>query len=161
MNKGIWAIAIASAFVIGVLSANPVADAMAGWKFALDEHQSDDSAHHEIPEAQVYEVSGVSIIPAGGTNDESGSEVQLRCLEGDRLISTGFPFTMTAEPIEDILTNAVAVTFGANNDIHEFPVSKISASKLIGYDVTPKRTGAIQQFEITVTVAIMCLSPSS
>ena len=48
MKKSILlGIAITSAFVIGVLSANPVADAMAGWKFALDEHQSDDSAHHE------------------------------------------------------------------------------------------------------------------
>ena len=39
-------IAIASAFIIGTLSANPVADAMAGWKFALDEHQRDSSAHN-------------------------------------------------------------------------------------------------------------------
>jgi len=157
---GIWGIAIASAFVIGVLSANPVVEAVGGWKFALDEHQSDDNAHHDVPEAQVYEVSGVSVIPAGGTSDESGPEVQLRCLEGDRLISAGLPFTLTAEPIEDILANDVTVTHGANDDIKEFPINKISTQKIIGYDVTPKRTGAIQLFPITVTVSIMCLSPS-
>jgi len=37
MNKlGIWAIAIATAFVIGVLSANPVAEAASGWKAAIE-----------------------------------------------------------------------------------------------------------------------------
>jgi len=36
MNKlGIWAIAIAGAFVIGVLSANPVVDAVGGWQAAI------------------------------------------------------------------------------------------------------------------------------
>jgi len=37
MNKlGIWAIAIAGAFVIGILSANPVVEAVGGWKQAVD-----------------------------------------------------------------------------------------------------------------------------
>jgi len=36
MNKlGIWAIAIAGAFVIGILSANPVVDAVGGWQAAI------------------------------------------------------------------------------------------------------------------------------
>jgi len=36
MNKlGIWAIAIAGAFVIGVLSANPVVEAVGGWQPAV------------------------------------------------------------------------------------------------------------------------------
>lgn len=36
MNKmGIWAIAIAGAFVIGILSANPVVEAVGGWKDAF------------------------------------------------------------------------------------------------------------------------------
>ena len=51
-------IAIAGAFVIGVLSANPVVDAAGGWKEALGLHEGDSSAHHDIPESQVYEVSG-------------------------------------------------------------------------------------------------------
>jgi len=37
MNKlGIWAIAIAGAFVIGVLSANPVVEAVGGWQAAIE-----------------------------------------------------------------------------------------------------------------------------
>jgi len=37
MNRlGIWAIAIAGAFVIGILSANPVVEAVGGWKAAVD-----------------------------------------------------------------------------------------------------------------------------
>jgi len=53
MNKlGIWAIAIVGAFVIGVLSANPVVDAAGGWKEALGLHEGDSSAHHDIPESQ-------------------------------------------------------------------------------------------------------------
>ena len=67
MNKGIWAIAIASAFIIGTLSANPVADAMAGWKFALDEHQSDDSAHHDVPEPQIVSRTNSMIFSPGGS----------------------------------------------------------------------------------------------
>jgi len=41
MNKlGIWAIAIVGAFVIGVISANPVVDAVGGWKEAVADLQS-------------------------------------------------------------------------------------------------------------------------
>ena len=37
MSKlGIWAIAIAGAFLVGVLSANPVVEAVGGWKGAFD-----------------------------------------------------------------------------------------------------------------------------
>jgi len=156
-------IAIATAFVIGVLSANPVVDAAGGWKEALGLHEGDSSAHHGITEAQVYEVSGVSVIPGSNSSDENGNQVQLRCLDGDRLISTTTPFTMTAEPIADIIADGLTITFGANNDIKEFPTSTISASKLIGYDVTPKRI-QLQQldslYDITVTTSILCLSPS-
>ena len=38
MNKlGIWVIAIAAAFVVGVLSANPVVEGASGWKQAFDD----------------------------------------------------------------------------------------------------------------------------
>jgi len=37
MNKlGIWAIAIAGAFLIGIVSANPVVEAVGGWQLAFD-----------------------------------------------------------------------------------------------------------------------------
>jgi len=42
MNKlGIWAIAIAGAFVIGMLSANPVVEAVGGWQGAIANLQLD------------------------------------------------------------------------------------------------------------------------
>jgi len=164
MNKlGICAIAIVGAFVIGILSANPVVDAAGGWKEALVLHEEDSSAHHDVPEAQVYEVSGVSVIPGSNNPAERGNEVQLRCLDGDRLISTGFPFTMTAEPIADIIADGLTIGGAPNQDIKEFPVSAISASKLIGYDVTPNRDQLQQPdrlYDITVITSIMCFSPS-
>jgi len=46
MNKlGIWAIAIAGAFLIGILSANPVVEAVGGWQAAFTNHEADGSAH--------------------------------------------------------------------------------------------------------------------
>jgi len=40
MNKlSIWGIALATAFVIGVLSANPVAEAVGGWQSAIENLQ--------------------------------------------------------------------------------------------------------------------------
>jgi len=46
MNKlGIWAIAVAGAFLIGVLSANPVAEAVGGWQQAFINHEADGTAH--------------------------------------------------------------------------------------------------------------------
>jgi len=48
MNKlGIWAIAIAGAFLIGAFTANPVVEAAGGWKEALGLHEEDSSAHHD------------------------------------------------------------------------------------------------------------------
>jgi len=45
MNKlGIWAIAIAGAFVIGILSANPVVEAVGGWQAAIAGHETRISA---------------------------------------------------------------------------------------------------------------------
>jgi len=106
----------------------------------------------------VYEVSGVSVIQAGGPDEKLGNEVQLRCLDGDWLYDAGLPFSMTAEPLADFeATSQIGV--GNSKDIHESP-SVITVSKLIGYDVTPKRNG-IQQFDITVVTSILCLSPST
>jgi len=108
MNKlGIWGIAIAAAFVIGVLSANPVVEAAGGWKAAVIELSGDisdielfleersdfweflEESGEEAFESQVYEVSGVSVIPKegpGGGGGTSGTPVQLRCSDGDWLI---------------------------------------------------------------------------
>jgi len=49
MNKlGIWAIAIAGAFVIGVLSANPVVEAVGGWQAAIAGHETRISELEEL-----------------------------------------------------------------------------------------------------------------
>ena len=40
MNKAILGIAIAGAFLIGVLSANPVVEAVGGWKVAIADHET-------------------------------------------------------------------------------------------------------------------------
>ncbi len=106
----------------------------------------------------VYEVSGVSVIQAGGPDGKLGNEVQLRCLDGDWLYDVGLPFSMTAEPVADF--EAISqIGVGNSKAIHEGP-SVITITKLIGYDVTPKRDG-IQQFDITVVTSILCLSPST
>jgi len=108
MNKlGIWVIAIVAAFVIGILSANPVVEAVEGWKAAVIELSGDisdielfleersdfweflEESGEEAFESQVYEVSGVSVIlkeGSGGGGGTSGTPVQLRCLDGDWLI---------------------------------------------------------------------------
>ena len=58
---GIWAIAIASAFVIGVLSANPVVEAVGGWQQAIANLQLD-----------VITVDGNLIdLNFGGTNQDT------------------------------------------------------------------------------------------
>ena len=57
----------------------------------------------------VYEVSDVSIIPGSTSPDEKGNEVQLRCLDGDWLKGEGTPFSMTAEPLADIVAGAFCV----------------------------------------------------
>ena len=45
MKKAILGIAIAGAFVIGILSANPVVEAVGGWQQAFIDHEADGSAH--------------------------------------------------------------------------------------------------------------------
>ena len=108
MNKlGIWAIAIVAAFVVGILSANPVVEAVGGWKAAVIELNDDisdielfleersdfweflEESGEEFFESQIYEVSGVSVIPpVVESGDEVGSPVQLRCLDGDWFLKT-------------------------------------------------------------------------
>jgi len=113
------------------------------------------------PPMQVYEVSGVSVIPGSNVPSELGNQVQLRCLDGDWLSPSSLPFSMTAEPIADIVANNFDIVAVQSQAIHESP-QQIKASKFVGFDVTPRRN-AVQQldqlFDITVTISILCLSP--
>jgi len=56
------------------------------------------------------------------------------------------------------------ISTGPINDIKELDTSVVSFSKLIGYDVVPRRN-QIQQigqlYDITVTITILCFSPST
>ena len=184
MGRTIWvfAVVIVAAFVVGILSANPVVEAVGGWKAAVIELNDDisdielfleersdfweflEESGEEFFESQIYEVSGVTVIP-GSTNAEvRGDTLQLRCLDGDWLYSEGIPFSMTAEPFADIVADDLLInTVNPTVAIKESPTRNISDTKLIGYDVTPNRNGGQQPnevFDITVVVSILCLSPS-
>jgi len=39
MNKGIWAIAVIGAFLLGAMTSNPFAEAVGGWKEAIEQLQ--------------------------------------------------------------------------------------------------------------------------
>ena len=185
MGRTIWvfAVVIVAAFVVGILSANPVVEAVGGWKAAVIELNDDisdielfleersdfweflEESGEEFFESQVYEVSDTTVIPGSTNPNVDGDNLQLRCLDGDWLYSEGIPFSMTAEPLADIVANDVRI--GASSPhtkaITESPTRNISDTKLIGYDVTPRREQVQQPnevFDITVVVSILCLSPS-
>ena len=156
---GIWAIAIAGAFLIGVLSANPVVEAVGGWQGALGLHEGDSSAHHEIPEAQVYELSDTITILAG---DFTGGTITLECLDGDWLDSSGANFV--TDPI--IFVDAITVVHDTNVAFMLDPVSVastgVSLTKRIGYSVVPELIGSGTPLgiDVDVTVSVLCYSPS-
>ncbi len=67
MNKlGIWAIAIAGAFVIGVLSANPVVEAVGGWQPAIQGLQ-DQIDSIPAPEPQIVSRTNSMMFSPGGS----------------------------------------------------------------------------------------------
>jgi len=73
MNKlGIWAIAIAGAFLIGVLSANPIVEAQSGWKAAVAELQE------QIPPPTYWVIE-----------DDLAFALDALCDPGDRVIGGG------------------------------------------------------------------------
>jgi len=92
MNKlGIWAIAIVAAFVIGVLSANPVAEAVGGWKEALQTHEGDSSAHHDkYTDAEAIAAVGPHTLPNyWEIVDKIANSANALCDLGDKVIGGG------------------------------------------------------------------------
>ena len=74
MNKlGIWAIAIVAAFIIGTMTANPVVEAVGGWK----------AAFASFP--QFYTVSTSFTVVSGGT-----SGFELFCNDSSHAVITGY-----------------------------------------------------------------------
>ena len=159
MNKlGIWAIAIAGAFLIGVLSANPVVEGVGGWKLAVADLQEQINA---ITRTQVYEVSGVSVIPAGEVRE--GNQVQLLCSDGDWFIHAN------NQPRESVVVTTGDPSlqgldlglFAIGNFIEESEqIVQSDNVKTIGWDGVARRDGLDPGFEIPVTITGLCVSPS-
>ena len=84
---GIWAIAIAAAFIIGVFSANPVVDAAkAGWQPVVADHEERiTDLENQLPGAEIYTVTESREIPNGDL-----LTVTLFCNEGDSVINGYF-----------------------------------------------------------------------
>jgi len=108
--------------------------------------------------SQVYEVSGASVIPALSTR---GNEVPIRCLDGDWVLGTfdnDVPaIVVTLDPSLD--TTNLNISLRDVSQITERPPG-VLAAKLIGLITTPEQNGAMQLFEIPVTLTILCFSPS-
>ncbi len=121
-------------------------------------------------DTQVYEVSGVSVIPEegpGGGGGTDGTPVQLRCLDGDWLIddnndpqktvilSTG---DLSPEDIEGFFSDIVI----RGNLIHESETAiRDEFTKTIGFDGFAQSNNQNLPFDIPVTITILCHSPSS
>ena len=171
MDKlGIWGIAIAAAFMIGMLSANPVVEAVGGWKAAFDDLQQQINEIELLPgppgetgpqgpaaPSNVYEVSDTITILEG---DTTGGIITLECFEGDWLDSTSVNFVTVPDVFEEgkVRLNDKNARFILD------PVSAASTgeslSKRIGYSVEPELFGTDAPIGgIDVTVTIVCLNP--
>ena len=159
MNKQvILALAIATAFVIGVLSANPVVEAVGGWQPAVEGLDARITALEG--DASVYEVSGTTTIVAGELSNET---LVLNCLAGDKVDSGEVNF-VTVPPI--FMAGTVVLQDTDAVFTHD-PASITSQgnpnlAKRIGYSVTPTLAGSGTPLGIPVdvTATIHCLSPS-
>ena len=142
MNKlGIWVIAIAGAFLIGVLSANPVIEAAEGWKAAVADLQN----QIDNTSGQVYEVS--LTVPIG-IKDDIPKPFSLRCLDGDRMyVSNVLPSSV--ESVSD------PEGLGGIGDLSFLK----DGNRNVG--VEGLAVGTLQLFEYEITATILCLSPSS
>ncbi len=111
----------------------------------------------------VYEVSAVSVIPAGGTNVR-GSPVQLRCLDGDFFLKevdnpdSSVVLSADGQGLEGlnlIITGDGAVVYKSDAVVTQ------SVQKPIGWDGLAERSRLFELFDIRVTITILCLSPST
>jgi len=115
---------------------------------------------------QVYEVSGISVIPpVVESGDEVGSPVQLRCLDGDWFLKTD------ESPRHSVVlsTNAIPVDrtdiriIGEGNFVLESEAGiEDEFEKTIGWDGFAKILflESITFSDIPVTITGLCLSPS-
>ena len=145
MNKlRIWVIVIAGAFLIGVLSANAVVEAVGGWKVSVADLQE----QIDNTSVQVYEVS--LTVPIG-ISDDSLKPFSLRCSEGDRMYVSNSPFS-SSEAVTD------PEGLGTIGDLSFLTAGGVS-SRIVGVEGLAQ--GTLQLFEYEITITILCLSPSS
>ena len=142
MYKKILILAITASFII---SSIPLAEASISWNGFLRDIGFGGS--------QIYEVSGVSVIP---TSSVFGNEVQLRCLDGDWFYTSSPLVVLSPEPPVSAPALIGAQTFVVNDG----DISTNFFTRIIGYDVIPINQGVVQPFDITVTVTGLCFSPS-
>jgi len=103
--------------------------------------------------AEVYKVSGVSVIKAG---TGVGSLVQLRCLEGDTFIDGERNTVFSLDP-----SMSFPVRRGDFTQVSEsVPNIAGNAARVIGADVRAIQNGGIPTFDVPVTITGLCLSPS-
>jgi len=172
MNKfGIWGIAIAAAFMIGVISANPVVEAVGGWKAAFEDLQEqinnippgeqgppgETGPQGPAAPSNVYEVSDTITILEG---DTTGGIITLECFDGDWLDSTSINFVT----VPNVFVQGAA---RLNDNSARFLLDRVSElstgedlSKRIGYSVEPELLGTVAPIGGTdITVTIVCLNP--
>ncbi len=144
MNKlGIWGIAIVAAFVVGLLSANPVVEAVGGWQLAISEHENDSNAHGVI----IKRTNSMVFSP------QSTGEFQLIC-EDDEVI-LGNSLTANYDPLPARVP-AVGVQFDLiGND--ELGGNAMFFGKSIGTKVTVFDNNEFAT-DTTIILSIMCLS---
>ena len=157
-------IAIAGAFLIGVVSANPMVEAVGGWKAAVADLQE----QIDNTSGQVYEVSAVSVVPVenpGGGNHK-GNDVQLRCLEGDTFLinidTTQKAVTLSFDAPIAVLDNELVIARGSIVEEFPFDTGNIARdfSKPIGWDGRAEQIRGFQAVDIPVTITGLCVSPS-
>jgi len=83
LNKlGIWALVIAAAFFVGILSANPVVEAAGGWKAAIEDLQSQIDA---IPSDPPFDPSGLQSQIDSNDVELADHETRITELEGNSI----------------------------------------------------------------------------
>ena len=176
----VLAVVIVAAFVVGVLSANPVVEAVGGWKAAVIELNDDisdielfleersdfweflEESGEEFFESQIYEVSAVSLVPVAnpGGGNHKGNDVQIRCLDGDwllvddRLKPVALSFDASIVLDEETLISEGSIVEESNQNIED------GYSKPIGWDGRAEQVRGFQAVDIPVTITGLCVSPS-
>ena len=153
MNKlGIWGIAIAAAFVVGVLSANPVVDAAkSGWQPVVADLQS--------------QIDEISVEPEVITRTNSA---EFDNFSGEKILE------VTCEDDEVFLSNSKVVTYSPVPDM--IPVSNSDSSPIIcescagdtgilsnvigwNFRTSDTTNGFPEDPPTLVTVSIACVKP--